>query len=155
MSAHFSSLSPTIPLSPVRAPASSAITTKSFLCWVQYRGVVDSMVDSPISVIRIAVCLSFRLDIICGTPFDVQLGLCANISALSPTIPFPPVRVPTLPVVTTIFSTDASSLLERSGFSYYTFSAPPLDGKSRIPRNAKHYRPECLHTCLAFLFVAN
>ena len=47
------------------------------------------MVDSPISVIRIAVCLSFRLDIICGTPFDVQLGLCANISALSPTILFP------------------------------------------------------------------
>ena len=79
---------------------------------VQYRSVVVSMVDSPISVIRtvycIAILISFRRDI-CGTPFDLQLGSCANISALSPTILFPHVRAPTLQlsVVTTVFWTEA------------------------------------------------
>ena len=85
---------------------------------------MDSTVDSPISVIRIAICLSFRPDIICGTPLDLQLGFCASISALSPTILLPPLRAPPRSVVTTVFSTDAGCLF----YSAVVLNGPPTIG---------------------------
>ena len=65
----------------------------------------------------------FRLNLIIVTSLDPKHGLIANVSALSPTIPFPPVRVPTLlTAVTTVFSTGVGSLPGHSGFSMADWS---------------------------------
>ena len=63
--AQFSPLSSTVPLSPGRPTTSLDITTINNCCLdFQYRGDVGSMIDSPISVLSIALFLSLSLDII-------------------------------------------------------------------------------------------
>ena len=86
-------------------------------------GVLCFMVDSPISVSHIAIFLRLGW-IICRTPFDLQLGFCANVSAPSQPTLFPPVRAPTLSVVTTVFWTDAAAgcLFQIAAISQWTIN---------------------------------